>query len=92
MDSNSIKKIRHWVRSWERKGYEDGIPDEAPETLEDRGRVPSYRMICKAIMMNDQQLETLGFNRVPCQAYLELKRIELQAKGKPVSPLQGRLL
>ncbi len=85
------KKIRQWIKSWERKGYPNGIPDEAPIALEDRGRVPSYRLICKAIMMNDKNLETLGFNRVPCRAYLELKRVELQAKGRAVNPLQGRL-
>ncbi len=84
--------MRRWIKAWEQKGYEQGIPDEAPETLETRGRVPSYRMICKAIMTNDSTLETLGFHRVPCQAYLELKRIELQQKDRPVRPLQGRLL
>ncbi len=89
MDSALIRK---WVASWERKGYEGGIPDEAPEALEARGRVPSYRLICKAIMANDKTLESLGFRRTPCQAYLDLKRIELQARGKAVNPQQGRLL
>jgi predicted phosphoadenosine phosphosulfate sulfurtransferase len=78
---NMEQKIHRWVRSWERKGYHDGLPDEAPRTLEENGRVPSWRMVCIAIMKNDKTLETLGFRRPPCEVYMELKRIELAERA-----------
>ena len=75
-------RIRSYVSNWERRGYESGIPDEAPVRLESLNRVASYRLICQAIVKNDFQLETLGFSRTPCELYMHLKRIELTAKGK----------
>lgn len=75
-------KILAYIAKWERQGYPNGIPDEVDGRLEASGRVPSYRLICKAIMKNDYALETLGYTRVPCPAYMELKRIEIQARGK----------
>lgn len=86
-----IGRIAQYVRMWERRGYRDGIPDEAPSRLEDLGKVPSYRLICIAIMKNEKNLETLGFSRKPCQIYMDLKRIELQAMGKPVCAQQMSL-
>lgn len=59
--------IKKYIESWESKGYGDGIPDEAPFQLERRGLVPSYRMICIALMKNPNNLEILGFKRVKCK-------------------------
>ena len=73
-------KIYHWIKKWEGRGYPDGIPDEAPSNLEDRLRVPSYRMICLAIMKNDMTLETLGFARPNCELYNLIKRREIAAR------------
>lgn len=85
MSASKLKrKIDAWIRSWSRKGYPGGIPDEAPILLEEAGRVPSYRMICKAIMKNDVCLLTLGGNRPKCEIYTALKKAELRAKGKRV--------
>lgn len=75
-------RIRQWVRKWESRGYADGIPDEAHIHLEAAGRVPSYRLICIALMKNDVALETLGYSRPMCSAYMEIKRIELTLRGK----------
>lgn len=74
-------KIERYIETWEGRGYPDGIPDEAPAPLEARNRVPSYRLICRAIMSNDVALATLGYQREKCRAYMELKRIELRARG-----------
>ena len=74
-------RIGGYVKTWEGRGYQDGIPDEAPSVLESLNKVPSYRTICLAIMKNDTALLTLGFSREPCQAYTALKRIELKARG-----------
>lgn len=74
-------KINQYIRTWVGRGYPDGIPDEADLVLESLGKVPSYRVICKAIMMNDHSLKSLGFSRPECAAYNALKRVELQERG-----------
>lgn len=76
------ENIRNYVKKWQGKGYEKGIPDEAPIQLERQGLVPSYRIICIAIMKNPNNLEVLGFTRKKCQYYSHFKRIELKQKDK----------
>jgi len=78
-------KIKSYIENWEAKGYQEGIPDEAPAELEKRGLVPSYKMICIAIMKNPNNLESLGFARDKCRIYQEIKREEIynrNIKGK----------
>jgi predicted phosphoadenosine phosphosulfate sulfurtransferase len=75
-------KIRKYIEKWERQGYPDGIPDEADLKLEGMGKVPSYRMICKAILSNDVALTTLGFSRPKCDSYNVLKKIEIEGRKK----------
>lgn len=75
------QKLRDYIATWESRGYPEGIPDEAPSSLESRNRAPSYRLICRAIMNNDVTLSSLGYQREPCEAYCALKRIELRARG-----------
>ena len=71
------------------------MPDEAPPRLESLCKVPSYRMICIAIMKNDYALESLGYTRQKCGAYMAIKRQELILRGK-IQPneqdQQGELL
>jgi predicted phosphoadenosine phosphosulfate sulfurtransferase len=67
---------------WERRCYKMGIPDEVDKILEISNKVPTYRMICRAIMMNDIALTTLGFTRKDCNYYGVLKRIELSERNK----------
>ncbi len=74
------EKIESYIRKWERQGYPDGLPDEAPPRLEASGKVPSYRKICMAIMRNDVCLVSLGFNRPKTAAYMALKKIEIEAR------------
>ena len=73
-------KIRSYVSSWKRKGYENGIPDESPVELESNNKVPSYRMICRAIMRNDVSLSTLGFSRNKTPEYMASKKLEIEAR------------
>jgi predicted phosphoadenosine phosphosulfate sulfurtransferase len=76
------QKILRYVRQWERKCYSTGIPQEAPRRLESSGRVPSYRLICMAILKNDIALTTLGMSRQNCDAYMALKKIEIQGRDR----------
>ena len=71
-----------YIKKWERQGYKQGIPDEAPPKLEALCKVPSYRMICKAILKNDFALISLGMNKPKSQAYNLLKRIELDERAR----------
>lgn len=75
------RKIGRYIKTWEGRGYRSGLPDEAPDVLERNGKVPSYRLICLAIMKNDTALASLGYARETCEAYTALKRIELRKRG-----------
>jgi predicted phosphoadenosine phosphosulfate sulfurtransferase len=75
--SKMHSNIKKYISSWEKRGYANGIPDEAPAELESALKVPSYRMICKAILKNDIHLQSLGYSRPECELYNKLKRIEL---------------
>jgi predicted phosphoadenosine phosphosulfate sulfurtransferase len=77
--------VGSYISKWLKQGYENDIPDEAPHKLEELCKAPSYRMIVKALLKNETHLESLGFQRSTCQLYGELKRIELQKKGRNVT-------
>lgn len=83
------EKIIKYIHEWEKRGYEEGIPDEAPSVLEKRGLVPSYRLICIAIMRNYNNLEILGFPREKCKIYQEIKREEIY--NRPTKEKQLKL-
>jgi len=85
------EKIKLYVKIWESRCYYNGIPDEAPSEISDK--VPCYKKICIAIMKNDKNLETLGFSRPKCKAYMDLKRIELIERGvlKPDNQLKLKI-
>lgn len=85
-------KIKDWIEKWKGRGYSDGIPEEAPHRLEAHGKAPSYRMVCIAIMKNDRALETLGYSRIKCPAYMDIKKEELKRNGKIEPEKQRRLI
>lgn len=74
-------KIQKYISEWENRCYKNGIPDEAPLRLESMNKVPSYRLIVKAILKNDFHLEGLGFSKPKCNAYHQIKRAELIDRG-----------
>ena len=81
---NSIHdKVNEYISEWEKRCYKKGIPDEAPAEINDK--VPSYKKICIAILKNDYNLTSLGFENKKSKYYSMLKRIELSARddGKP---------
>lgn len=89
-NSRLKQKILQWLETWKGRDYHEGIPDEAPDSLESLNKAPSYRMICKAILKNDRNLETLGFTRQPCEAYNAIKKIEIaQRKKKSMNVLEA---
>jgi predicted phosphoadenosine phosphosulfate sulfurtransferase len=76
------EKIISYISKWLLQGYDKGLPDAADEKLESMNKVPSYRLICKAILKNDAALQTLGYSKENCDAYGMLKRIELAERAK----------
>lgn len=62
-------KILLWIKWWKERGYEEGIPDEAPYELEVGRRVPSWRRVCKALLRNDFWAKGLGFTQHKSTAY-----------------------
>jgi len=74
--------IVNYIKTWQKRCYSDGIPDEAPYELEIRGKVPSYRLLCMVILKNDYSLKQIGLSRKKSKYYSELKRIELTKNGK----------
>jgi len=73
-------KIIDYVKTWENRGYKDGIPDEAPIMLEQLCKVPSYRKIVMAILKNDNNLQSLGYTPKKSIYYNILKKIEIDAR------------
>lgn len=70
-------KIYTFIKWWEKRGYEDGIPDHAPQILESKGLAPSWKRICKSLLRNDYWMKGLHFTQHKTKAYekyLELKK------------------
>jgi len=77
-------KIATFIKWWESRGYEDGIPDEADRRLEMDKKVPSWRRICKSLLRNDYWMKGLSFTQHKTDAYkkyLELKKRKIE-EGK----------
>lgn len=84
-------KVYKYVKDWEGRGYDAGIPDEAPKILESLGKVPSYRRICIALLKGDIALQSLGFVQPKSMVYSEIKREEIRKRGIETDVNQLRL-
>lgn len=62
-------KIAVYLKWWKERGYPDGIPDKADKSIEAKGKVPSWRRICKTILRNDYWCRGLGFSPTKSDAY-----------------------
>ncbi|MCC6526007.1 MAG: DUF3440 domain-containing protein [Polyangiaceae bacterium] len=66
-----LKKFAMFIKAWGRRGYRDGIPDEAPRVLEDKHWAPSWRRLCKVLLRNDWWCKGLGLTQPKSKAYQE---------------------
>jgi predicted phosphoadenosine phosphosulfate sulfurtransferase len=78
-----LNKIYTFIKWWEERGYENGIPDEAPEVLESNKLAPSWRRVCKSLLRNDFWCKGLGFTQHKTEAYK--KYLELKSKQRKQS-------
>lgn len=68
------EKFNSFVNWWEKRGYEEGIPDEAPYELESERLVPSYRRMCKCLLRNDWWCKGLSFSQPISETYKTFKK------------------
>lgn len=72
-----LNKIYTFIEWWKQRGYDNGIPDEAPSILEAKKLAPSWKRICKSLLRNDYWCKGLGFTQHKTDAYnkyLQLKK------------------
>ncbi len=77
-------KIQTFCDWWEKRGYEDGIPDEAELSLEMAKKVPSWRRVCKSLLRNDYWMKGLSFTQHKTDAYkkyLEFKKRKQEGRN-----------
>ena len=75
-----MPRFRTFIQGWKRRGYHDGIPDEAPLVLENNYWAPSYRRMCKVLLRNDWWCKGLGLTQPKSEAYAQY--IEIKKKRK----------
>lgn len=61
--------FKKWMQNWGKRGYREGIPDEAPLVLENKKWVPSWRRLCKVLLRNDWWCKGLGLTQPRSEAY-----------------------
>jgi predicted phosphoadenosine phosphosulfate sulfurtransferase len=62
-------KIAVYLNWWKTRGYPDGIPDESDIKIENAGKAPSWRRVCKTLLKNDYWCKYLGFSPTKTSAY-----------------------
>lgn len=75
-----IPRFRTFVQGWKKRGYHDGIPDEAPYVLENNYWAPSYRRMCKVLLRNDWWCKGLGLTQPKSEAYEKYMQIKNKRK------------
>ena len=68
-----------FIKGWQDRGYLV-IPDEAPEDLESKCWVPSWRRMCKVMLRNDYWCKGLGQTQPFSDAYGKFKDIKNKRK------------
>lgn len=78
-------KIFVFEEWWKKKGYPDGLPDEAPYELEVKKLAPSWRRVCKSLLRNDYWCKGLSFTQHKTTAYkkyIDLINRKIEEKKK----------
>lgn len=68
-------RFKKFIKGWQDRGYLT-IPDEAPEDLESKCWVPSWRRLCKVILRNDYWCKGLGQTQPKSDAYGKFKELK----------------
>ena len=84
---NKIILFQQW---WKKKGYPDGIPDEAQYELEQARIAPSWRRVCKTLLRNDYWCKGLGFTQHKSSGYE--KYLDLMRRRKALLQESGEIM
>lgn len=76
-----VAKFQMFIGNWKKRGYTEGIPDEAPRVLEEAHWAPSYRRLCKVLLRNDWWCKGLGLTQPTSKAYSEYVAMKRERKG-----------
>lgn len=80
------ERFKKFISGWQDRGYLT-IPDEAPEDLESKCWVPSWRRMCKVLLKNDYWCKGLGQVQPFSEAYGKFKEIKKLKKQKELLSL-----
>lgn len=83
-------KIAVFVQWWKKRGYPDGVPDEADYCLEAARKVPSWRRVCKSLLRNDYWCKGLSFTQHRSAAYD--KYLSLMKRRRETWGMSGELI
>lgn len=75
-------KIAVYINWWKNHGYIDGIPDESPIKIENAGKAPSWRRICKTLLKNDYWCKYMGFSPTKTSAYKKYEDLMKRRREK----------
>jgi predicted phosphoadenosine phosphosulfate sulfurtransferase len=76
-----VERFDDWIKGWQKRGYRNGIPDEAPRSLEKKYWVPSWRRICRVLLRNDWWCKGLGGVQPKSAAYDRYMQIKRERKA-----------
>jgi predicted phosphoadenosine phosphosulfate sulfurtransferase len=68
-------KIAVYLKWWQSRGYPEGIPDQSDLKLENCGKAPSWRRVCKTLLKNDYWCKYLGFSPTKTSAYQKYTKL-----------------
>ena len=71
-----IDRITKYCKSWEQRGYEDGICYTVPDNIEKRNIAPSWKAIAKAILKNDYWFRSVNMTQPFSKTYGEYLKIK----------------
>lgn len=75
-------KIAVFLKWYESRGYEDGIPDAADPKEEAAKRTPSWRRVCKTLLRNDWWCKGLSFSQHNSEGYEKWLKIMRRRREK----------
>jgi len=76
------EKFSTFLKWWNKRGYPDDIPDEAPAELEAARLAPSYRRMCKVLLRNDYWCKGLCFTQPFSETYGEYLKLKKARKSQ----------
>lgn len=78
-----VHRFKKFLWGWKKRGYPGEIPDEAPNQLETKCWVPSWRRMARCLLRNDYWCKGLGQTQPKSEAYGLFKEMKKKKNNKP---------